>query len=302
MRTRSSGRDGMAEMEFRTERFTYDGHQLVYDIYGEGERVVVYLHGLLVDSDLNRAIAEQVAERGYRVVLLDLLGHGRSDAPEHATAYRIDTYAEQVVALLDELGEERAVLGGMSLGANVSLFTAVEHPERVRGLIVEMPVLEWATPSAALLFVPLLLAVHYARPVVSWFSRSMGRVPQTPWPPIDSLVHAVTRSPDAMAAILHGVLVGPVAPTLEERRAIEVPALVLGHRRDLIHPFDDAANLADQLPHGTMVAAGSPLELRRRPERLVRVIADFLDGVWAEEERTDPGDRAAYLEEASGGL
>ena len=296
------GPDGTIEMEFRTDHFTYEDQELVYDTYGDGDRLVVYLHGLLVDSDLNRAIADQLAARGYRVVLLDLLGHGRSDRPEHATAYRIDTYAEQVMALLDELGVDRAVLGGMSLGANVSLFAAAEHPERVQGLIIEMPVLEWATPSAALLFVPMLLAVHYARPLVGWFSRLMGRVPQLPWPPIESLVHAATRSPDAMAAILHGVLVGPVAPTVEERRSIEAPALVLGHRRDLIHPFDDAANLADQLPHATMVIAGSPFELRRRPERLVGVIADFLDGLWADGELAEPDDPATDLREVSGGL
>ena len=65
-----------------------------------------------------------------------------------------------------------------------------------------------------------------------------------------------------MAAILHGVLVGPVAPTLEERSAIDAPTLVLGHRNDLIHPFDDAANLTDQLPNATLLTAASPLELR----------------------------------------
>ena len=285
-------------MRHRTDEFTYKGQRLVYDTYGEGERLVVYLHGLLVDSDLNRGIAEALAARGNRVVLLDLLGHGRSGQPEHATAYRIDAYADQVVALLDELGEERAVLGGMSLGANVSLFTAAQYPERVRGLVLEMPVLEWAVPSAAMLFVPLLLAVHYVRPVVTRIGSALRGVPPTRWSSVDSLVHAATMPPDVMAAILHGVLVGPVAPTLEERQSIEVPALVLGHRRDLIHPFDDAANLAEQLPNATMVTASSPFELRRRPERLVGIIADFLEGLWRAEQSDEDG--AATLPEAIG--
>jgi len=267
-------------MSHRTEHFDYKGHSLVYDTYGEGDHLVVYLHGLLVDSDLNRGIAEALAARGNRVVLMDLLGHGRSDRPEHAAAYRIDAYADQVVALLDELDEPSAVLGGMSLGANVSLFTAAEYPDRVRGLVLEMPVLEWAVPSAAMLFVPLLLAVHYARPVLTRVAAGLQRLPRTPWSAIDSLVHAAALPPDVTASILHGVLVGPVAPTVEERQAIAAPALVLGHHRDVIHPFDDAANLAGQLPNATMVTAGSPFELRRRPERLVGLIADFLDGLW----------------------
>ena len=52
---------------------------------------------------------------------------------------------------------------------------------------------------------------------------------------------------------------------------------MLGHRNDLIHPFDDAHNLVEQLPRGTLVPARSPLELRLRPDRLTDVIAEFLD-------------------------
>ena len=109
-------------------------------------------------------------------MLLDLLGHGRSDKPTHAAEYRIDTYATQVFALLDELGAPNAVLGGLSLGANVSLFAASQQPERLRGLVLEMPVLEWAVPSAAMAFVPIVLAAHYGSR--SWaYRRSRRRVP-----------------------------------------------------------------------------------------------------------------------------
>src|ERR1022692_4999067 len=107
---------------------TDNGHQLVYDIYGSSDApLVVYLHGLLLDAELNRGIAQALAEQGFRVALLDLLGHGRSDKPMHASEYRIDSYADQVVALLDHLEVEKAVLGGISLGANVSLFAATRY-------------------------------------------------------------------------------------------------------------------------------------------------------------------------------
>lgn len=264
-------------MTFRTSSFTHDGHTLVYDTYGDEGPLLVYIHGLLLDSDINRGIADAVASQGYRVVLIDLLGHGRSDRPTHASEYRIDTYAGQVFGLLDHLGEADAVLGGMSLGANVSLFAATQHPDRVRGLVLEMPVLEWAVPTAALLFTPMLLMAHYGAPVLRVASSLLGRVGSTPYAPLNSLLHAAATPPEAMSAVLHGILVGPVAPTLEQRTAIEVPAIVLGHRNDLIHPFDDAHNLVEQLPRGTLVPARSPLELRLRPDRLTDVIAEFLD-------------------------
>lgn len=286
---------------YETSTFTHRGYELTYDTYGSGERLLVYTHGLLLDSDLNRGIARSLAEAadagagnaagagaGNKVVLLDLLGHGRSDHPTHASAYRIDSYASQVFALLDHLGAEQAVLGGLSLGANVSLFAATEHPERVRGLVLEMPVMEWAVPSAALAFVPMLLAAHYAKPVLRVTSGTFRRLPRTPFDPLNSLMHGASLPPEIFAAILHGVLVGPVVPTVEQRRSLEVPTLVLAHSHDLIHPFDDAVNLAKQLPHARLVRARSPLELRLRPDRLTDSIASFLAEAWADAPTVTP--------------
>ena len=266
---------------YTTGSFAHRGHRLVYDDYGRGDRVLVYLHGLLLDAELNRGIAEAMADRGHRVVLLDLLGHGRSDSPTHASEYRIDSYAEQVIALLDHLGVERAALGGLSLGANVSLVAATEHPDRISGLILEMPVMEWAVPAAALAFVPMLLAAHYGRPLMAITSAAVRRLPRTPVSALNSLLDAAGMRPEVMSAILHGVLVGPVVPTSEQREAIVVPALVLAHTNDLIHPFNDARNLVEQLPNGRLVRAHSPLELRLAPDRLTAELSDFLGDLWS---------------------
>jgi pimeloyl-ACP methyl ester carboxylesterase len=263
-----------------THEFGHDAHRLVYDSYGEGDNLLVYLHGLLLDSDMNRGIADALALRGHRVVLLDLLGHGRSDKPTHASEYRIDSYADQVFALLDELGAHSAVLGGLSLGANVSLFAASQRPTRVQGLVLEMPVLERAVPSAASLFVPTLLGVHYLSPVFRLASSLIGRLPRTRFGLLNSALGAASLPPGVMSAVLHGVLVGPVAPTLDARRKVVAPTLILAHRYDLIHPFDDAVNLSGQLANAHLERARSPLELRLRPHRLTDSVARFLDAVW----------------------
>jgi pimeloyl-ACP methyl ester carboxylesterase len=260
--------------------FSDDGHRLVYDLYGSSTApLVVYLHGLLLDAELNRGIAQALAEQGYRVALLDLLGHGRSDKPTHASTYRIDSYADQVIALLDHLGAEKAVLGGISLGANVSLFAAAHYPERVQALVLEMPVLERAVPAAAMMFVPMVLAAHYGRRVLNVTSGLVSRVPRTRFGPLNSVLNALSLPPDATSAVLHGVLVGPVAPTQEQRRAIAVPTLVLAHRNDLIHPFDDAVGLVARMPNAALVRARSPLELRLQPGRLTKEIVAFLSDV-----------------------
>jgi pimeloyl-ACP methyl ester carboxylesterase len=149
----------------------------------------------------------------------------------------------------------------------------------VQGLVLEMPVLERAVPSAALAFVPIVLAAHYGRPVMRVISDVVRRLPRTPWGPINTFLHAGSLPPEVLAAIMHGVLVGPVAPTQEDRSRIQAPTLVLAHRNDLIHPFDDAVGLVGQMPHARLERARSPLELRLHPERLTDCITSFLDDI-----------------------
>jgi pimeloyl-ACP methyl ester carboxylesterase len=260
--------------------FVDDGIRLNYEVHGQGERTAILMHGLLLDAQLNRRLAADLADAGFRVALLDLPGHGKSDKPRHASAHRMDSYARHVVALMDELGLEETVVGGMSLGANVALQVAIQAPERMRGLLIEMPVLEWAAPGAAMVFLPLLLGVHYAAPLVRLVAALAKRVPKTSVGPLDSFVTTLTMQPEEAAAVLHGMLVGPITPTYEERHAVEAPTLVIGHKVDFIHPFTDADHLTRQLPNGRLLQAHSILELRFLPERLTARITEFMTEVW----------------------
>lgn len=275
------GHDRRAGPQGSRHTLPYGEYRLNYEVYGSGDRVLVWLHGLLLDASLSRSLARTLAARGNRVILLDLLGHGRSDKPRHASPHRMDLYAEQVLCLLDELALDQVVLGGVSLGTNVSLLTTVRAPERVRGLILEMPVLERAVPAAALVFLPLLLEAHYARPALRLFSRAVCRLPATGFGALDSLIGALASDPDEIAAVLHGVLLGPIAPTVEQRRSITAPALVLGHGIDLIHSLGDAQHLARQLPDARLIRTRTFAELWVQPARLTAEITEFLDRVWA---------------------
>jgi pimeloyl-ACP methyl ester carboxylesterase len=256
-------------------------YRLNYEVYGSGDRVLVWLNPILFDSKLSRGLARALAARGNRVVLLDLLGHGQSEKPVQPSAHRMDLYTQHVIALLDELGVDQAVLGGISLGTNVSLLTAVQAPERVRGLVLEMPVLETAAPAAALTFVPLLLQVRYARGPLRLVSWVVSRLPSSGIGPFDSLVGTIGSDPDEISAVLRGMLMGPMAPTVEQRNAITAPTLVLGHGIDLIHSFADAKRLARQLPDARLIRTRTFAELWVCPARLTAEIAGFLDHVWA---------------------
>ncbi len=114
----------------------------MFDEYGGGDRTVVLLPGLLFSRKMQGPLASSIAERGYRVLCLDLLGHGDSDRPPEMSNYGMSIFGAQVIGLLDHLEIDQAVIGGTSLGANTSLEAAVAAPDRVKGLLVEMPVLD----------------------------------------------------------------------------------------------------------------------------------------------------------------
>ena len=109
--------------------FDYNGHRISYDEYGAGERPLVLIHGLLMNRRMFDRLGPEMAERGNRVITVDLLGHGRSDRPAEMSQYSMTFFARQVEALLDHLEIDSAVIGGTSLGANVTLEIGLPRPE-----------------------------------------------------------------------------------------------------------------------------------------------------------------------------
>ena len=75
-------------------------------------------------------------------------------------------FARQVEALLDHLDLEQAVIGGTSLGANVTLELAYLAPERVKAMMVEMPVLDNALLAAAVIFTPIMVGLRFGEPLL----------------------------------------------------------------------------------------------------------------------------------------
>lgn len=254
---------------------------LEYTEYGAGERWVVLLHGLLMPRRMHQPLARSLAAEGCHVVTLDLLGHGRSDRPADQHLYSMSAFAEQVVALLDHLGAERAVVGGLSLGANVALETAVLAPERVAGLLVEMPVLNHALEASIVAFVPLMFAARFAPFTVRAARRLTRPVPRGVVPFWAGIgLDTLDQQAEAVSAVLHGLIFGRMAPPSRLRRTISAPALVVGHASDPIHPFVDADMLARELPNARFVRARTIVEWRLAPARLNAVALEFVRSCW----------------------
>ena len=198
-RTAGDGIDKTLESrrhDARVRDIPHAGRQLAYTSYGEGPRLTVLLHGLLFNQRMHDELARALADRGHRVVTLDLLGHGASDRPTDMWNYSMSEFGREVVALLDHLEVEEAVVMGSSLGANAALEAASLAPERLRGMVVEMPVLDNALPGAAVAFTPLLLALTFGAPAMRALSRFTRLLPSrgVPWQ-IDILLDWVRQDP-----------------------------------------------------------------------------------------------------------
>jgi pimeloyl-ACP methyl ester carboxylesterase len=273
--------------------FTFHGQRLAYTEHGEGPRVCVLLHSLLLSQRMHVPLARTLAGEGNRVVTMDLLGHGASDRPADMWRYSTAQFSDQVVALLDELELDEAVIAGTSLGANVALMTAAQSPDRVRGLLVEMPVLDNALVASAIAFSPLLVATTIGLPLARLASRAARLVPQGlagTWG--DVVLDYWRQDPKPSGAVLEGLFFGATAPHRSVRREIAAPTLVIGHRRDPVHPFSDAGMLVEELPNARLIEANTIFELRVAPHRLTGEIAEFLDSCWRPR-RAEPDRRPA---------
>ncbi len=121
---------------FRSRRISVNGHRLHYLVGGPiAGPPVVLLHGLGGRAENWRGLAPYFVKAGYRVYMPDLLGYGRSEAPEDFS-YSVRDEADQMIAFIRALGYRSVELGGWSMGGWVAQLIAVRAPELVRHLML----------------------------------------------------------------------------------------------------------------------------------------------------------------------
>jgi 2-succinyl-6-hydroxy-2,4-cyclohexadiene-1-carboxylate synthase len=121
----------MSAREIR--RIDVGGAELSVELAGRGPALLL-LHGFTGSAETLRALADALASE-YRTIAVDLLGHGRSDAPRDPSRYALECTAGDLARLLDALGEPRAHVLGYSLGGRIGLGFAALRPHRVQSLV-----------------------------------------------------------------------------------------------------------------------------------------------------------------------
>jgi pimeloyl-ACP methyl ester carboxylesterase len=239
---------------------TRDGVELAGDEAGEGIPVVL-LHGLTATRRYVVMGSRSLERSGHRVIAYDARGHGRSSPAPTREAYTYSDLGEDLLAVLDDRGIERAVLAGASMGAHTLLWAALRAPDRVAGLVVITPGYEPATQEdEARLARWDALADGLEQGGVEGFIAAQGRpdVPES-W---QETVLKVTRQrlsqhehPEALADALRAVPRSRPFDTIDELAAISVPVAVVASsdEPDPGHPQKVGESYAAAIPGARLV-------------------------------------------------
>ena len=111
-----------------------DGVNLYYEVHGEGPALLL-THGYSATAQMWRGQIDAFSNH-HQLILWDMRSHGASDYPDDPAAYSESATVADMAALLDAVGAETAIVGGLSLGGYMSLAFHRAHPERVRALLI----------------------------------------------------------------------------------------------------------------------------------------------------------------------
>jgi pimeloyl-ACP methyl ester carboxylesterase len=111
---------------------SFDGETIAYNVYGSGDVTLVFVHGWSCDSRYWREQAP-VFTRKYRIVTMDLAGHGNSS--QNRKKYSVESFAEDVKAVIEAADANKVIVIGHSFGGEIAATAAMLEPKRVIGII-----------------------------------------------------------------------------------------------------------------------------------------------------------------------
>ena len=236
-----------------------NGLRLYYEVHGQG-RPLVLLHGGLQTIDLSFRDLIPLLAGSHRIIGVEMQGHGRTADVEREPTY--PDMADDVVALLDHLGLERADVLGFSLGGIVALQLGMRHPERVDRLV--------------------LAATHYRPEGYHDLSDPASvRMPtDAEFAEMRQEYERVAPDPDhfdAFSERLNVLVHGHPGWAAEELRSIEAPVLLVIGDTDFVR-IEHAAEMLELIPHAQLAVlpATRHTEVVQETDLLVPVMARFL--------------------------
>lgn len=244
-----------------------DGVAIHYEVYGQGPTLLLS-HGFSATSQMWAGQIEALSA-DHQLVLWDMRGHGQSDYPDDPAAYSEAATVADMAALLDAVGADKAIIGGLSLGGYMSLAFHRDHPERTAALLIIDTGPGYRKDEARDGWNRNALAIgdRYATRGLGSQSSAEQRASRH-------------RSAEGLAHAARGMLTQRDASVMESLPTIAVPALVIVGADDT--PYLAASDyMAGKIPGARKVVipnAGHAANIDQ-PEAFNAAVADFLDSL-----------------------
>jgi pimeloyl-ACP methyl ester carboxylesterase len=262
-------------------KLTHDQIDFNYQDAGSGIPFF-FQHGL--GADVSQTFGIFRPPPGFRLISFDCRAHGETRPVGNPERIGIAAFADDLGALMDCLEIERAIVGGISMGAAIALNFTLRFSERVLGLVLSRPAwLDGPRPENAAVFTQIaqLIRQHGARRGGEEFIKSdtykkiQSELPDT----ANSLLNQFNH-PRAEETVVKLERIPGDTPNrdLAELARIRVPTLVLANRQDPIHPFEYGEIVARSIPGAEFKEITSKsVSIPRHEEDVQRALADFLE-------------------------
>lgn len=255
----------------KTQFIEHKNGRIAYDVTGDGP-LVVCVPSLGDVRGEYRFLAPRLVQAGYRVVTMDVRGHGETSTDWDD--FSVAAIGEDVLALVRELNAGPAVVAGTSMGGGAAIWAAVEAPELIRGLVLIDPFVDGDSNSPLVA----LLSILFARPwgPSMWTKYYASLYPTCKPADFDSYVAALLtnlKQPGRMEAVT-AMLRASKRASGERMPMVKQPALVLMGSKDpdFKHPETEARRVAEAVraeykmienaghyPHAEMPDVTAPL-------------------------------------------
>lgn len=252
-----------------------DGVDIYYEVHGSGP-VLLLTHGFSSTGEMWQGQVAALSKR-HTLVVWDMRGHGRSDYPDDPSAYSEAAVVADMAALLDAVGANNAIIGGLSLGGYMSLAFYRAHPKRVRALLIIDTGPGFKKDDAR----------------SAWNKRAMDSAERFEREGLAALQSASRersevshRDASGLARAARGMLTQRDAAVIELLPDIKVPALVVVGADDT--PFLAASDyMAAKIPgavKAVIPGAGHAVNIDQ-PQAFIAAVLPFLDGLQSSTER-----------------
>lgn len=260
---------------------TPDGISVGYDDHGAGDALVL-VHGHPFNRTMWRPQVDRFSQEGWRVIAPDLRGYGESTVVPGMTT--LDVFARDIAGLLDHLGIETFVLGGLSMGGQIAMDFYRQFPDRVRGLLLADTFATGETDAGRqrrTAIADRLLAEGMAAYADEELPKMVDPANIEALPAVAEHVLGMMRTTPAegAAAALRGRAERP--DYFEVLAKVTVPALVVVGRDDTYTPVSDAQAMHDRMPDSTLVVIEGSAHMPNleRPDEFDAALSTFLAGL-----------------------